>query len=242
MFTPSTIDTAILNKLRSYYPAFNSMPDSELWRQFVNLWNKLMASLCWDDNESNSLLESTRTIYIDLNPVTNCNMAEIFLKHNPIKSITSIDLIVYSKLGKEIINIPYPEKYWIEGTNEIVIYIDNITSINICKCDRLQIKAVYVAGYSEIPEAFYTVLGLILANAICSVNDCIDQECSSKDRLAANAVLSRRTIENDTWEWDIPNNILQDYYDKAEKNNMLSMLGNYSNCINKLSFATGSYY
>jgi len=240
MFDPTTINAAILQKLRDYYPSFNSVSDADLWVAFVNTWNRLMARLCWNDKTCVSMLTNPRVLFVRVNP-EGCRVVEIEMQHSEITSVESAEITTYSKTGKTKIMLENLADYWVEGTKMLRIYLSREDQKCLCRCDESYIKINYTAGYKEIPDCFYTAIGLILGNAMCKLNNCADQDCQNTDQVAMNAVLTQRDIDGERWVFEVPNNFIQDALDQGEVNGILNLLDNYSNCINKLTFSAGAY-
>jgi len=241
MFTPGTPDTDITDKLKEYCPALSAYTDEELWVKFVNIWNKLMVLLCWNDTVCNSMLVNDRTFLVKVN-VDRRGVQEIDLPHNQINSISTVTFQVYSVDGLEEEVITDPEKYWVQDTNTYRFYLSSKVVGDICisKCEDAYLKFEYNAGYDDIPECFYSVLCVIIGNALCQYNDCGGATCNTVDRLAMNAILTQHVIEGEEWKWDVPNSIVQDTLDTAMKDGLLSALFTYSNCTNKINFNAGA--
>lgn len=237
---PSAINAEILTKIRLYYPTFENLTDQELWTAFVNSWNLLMSRLCWSDRSGGSLLIQERTMTEAISPV-DCKVIEFYLKHSAVTSIEGAEIVMYKKDGKETLVLENIEDYYIPELNIIRYFLSNQDSYNVCRCEQAIFNIRYMAGYQAIPEEMYTVIGIIIGNSLCKLNNCTDTECSNTDAMAMNAVLKAREIDGERWEYSIPNNIVQDSFDQGERAGIMSALGDYSNCINTLTFNAGAY-
>lgn len=232
----TTPDPTILEKLRSYCPAFVSVDDTVLWTNFVNTWNLFMSLLCWGDSECNSLLEGERVIFEEINRDC-CDNVEIYLKHSPIVSVDEGILSIYVCNEIEQHTIDNISNNLLDGTNELYIHLTLEQRRRIHNCSRAILKITYTAGYSEIPECLYSAICLAIGNAIVRRNGITDT-CDALELQAVNARLKRREIDGETWDWVTPNDLLQNTLDGLESGGILSTLGEYSNCINKLNFST----
>lgn len=236
MFTPNTVDQAILDKLREYLPGLSGMTDAQLWLSFVNAWNKLMAILCWNDGECNSLISAQRNLKVKLED--KCFPIEVPLYHTNVTDIESAVIKWLTDTGfqqqavsGDLMNFFDGEKLYITPSSSLQVAINSCSGV-------VNIEVTYTAGYAEIPECFYTALSEIIGISLCQQNNCFEntEDCYALDRKALNAVLTERTIGDETWKWETPNNFLVDTISNLQSKGSLKLLGQFSNCVNKLNF------
>ena len=239
MFTPDTIDEEVLNRLRAYYPGLAEMSDEALWVAFVKLWDKLMAMLCWSDASCNSLLDAERVMKVDL--MRACFPLEILLNHKFVTSMVSVVIKWLTSSGFESITLPTDtlDNYLNGNTFYLILNQSQLSSINSCHKSYLTAELTYNAGLEEIPECFYSAIADALTISLCQQNNCFEggEDCYALDRMALNARLKKRTIGDESWEWEVPNDDLINTIASMSSNGLLRILGQYNNCFNKIHFA-----
>src|SRR5690606_23982540 len=130
MFTPTTPDPNILSKLRSYYPGLSSMDDDLLWIKFIKVWDKLMALLCWNDGECNSLLENEREIIVKLEQF--CGTVEINLKHKNVTVINSVFFKWLTSSGFQTLEVENADNFRDENKLYLILNPVQLKQLNTC--------------------------------------------------------------------------------------------------------------
>lgn len=237
MFDPNTPDEDVLEKLRTYYPGLAAMEDQALWIAFIKIWDKLMALLCWSDGECNSLLTDERIQIVDL--VDECFPLRIKFAHKNVTSVTSATIKWLTPTGFDSLVLANPDSFRNRDSFFLVLTPQQLAQIGTCDDAYFNIEIVYEAGWDDIPECFFSAIADSLALSLCQQNDCFGEteDCYALDRLAVNARLKSRTIGDEKWDWEVPNNTLMNTISDLQTKGMLSILGQYNNCFRKINFA-----
>jgi hypothetical protein len=165
---------------------------------------------------------------------------EVHLQHAPIVSIEEAYIKVYNSEGFEQISLGDISDFLLENSNELLLFLSRDIQSKICNCEQARLTIKYTAGYELIPDCFYTTIVALIERALRQRNDCGEGECDFNDSEAFNAYLKTRLIDGESWEWAVPNNILEDSFAGLDKLGYLGILNQYSNCLNKITISTGS--
>lgn len=240
MFLPETIDDTILARLADYYPAFGEVEQLDLWLAFIKAWNQINALLCWSGDECSDLIQSERVVFKELN-IDWKGQQIIKLPHKKIISIDSVEIQLFTAGGNQVIEIENPQSFYIEAINSWQLFL-NRKDLNSCqRCiGEAFIKITYTAGYEDIPECFFSAISQIIAQAWCDKN-CLELGCKSTDRLGVNAALKEKWVGDRKWVWDLGDREMEKAINNLQTQGLLSQIGQFSNCINKISFTVGAF-
>lgn len=238
MYTPNDADNNVIEQLRAYLPSAAQASNDILWVGFVNVWNKLMALLCWNDTSTKSLLKGN-VIFSYVFEIYE-NPTRINLGHNPVIDIVSTKIRTFDSGGFNEYSVANPERFLIPNTNLYNLHLDRIL-LQKCINREVQAEIEYIAGYDEIPEELYTAITDIMFFSAGIQNCTDDDKAGAKacvgSKPAMNAYLKSKNIPDYSWTWEIPNHVVQDTLDNLYSEGNLSLIfGKYSNCINKLDF------
>lgn len=238
MFTPTTIEQPVIDKLVTYFPNPKDIHNDILWKNFVNTWNRLMALLCWNDTSTKSLLEGT-VKFSYVNEIYE-NPTQIVLAHNKIKEVTSVKVRTFDGGGFNEFSIANPNNFLIPNTGLYNLFFNNV-QLGVCRGREVQVELDYVAGYAQIPEELFTAIADIIFYGAgvggCNKDDSEGAKQCVGNKPAMNAYLKSKSIPDYSWTWEIPNHIVQDVMDTMSSKGLLAIIfENYSNCISRLDF------
>lgn len=245
----SYIDTWVvdtLTNLRKYCKCFADTPDNELWQLLYNVIGKISNRNCWAKKACDTFLLSDRTenITFNIDECKDCNnIIKTALGYDEVDTITSASILVLNNDGTQSTYIiSSPQSHYIAIKNEFRFNLDTdvtdslgntvkLSSIDWGCCEPEFILILnYTAGYRTIPDCLWEAICKIMQYAILANNNCSTENCATMDRIAFNAYVTQQSIKDSSWNWQVPDNKLEDIISSIYSDGINSSIFCVSNC------------
>ena len=238
----------LISKLKDYCKCIPAgTTDETIWKgglfQIMILFSNFLR---WNDGKCNDMLSRTRRYKKET--TFDCCMNGIELPHNEITEITSFNIFKVTECEEIQYKVLTPifscltDKVRLCKDTELLSECLECTKFgdvwNCCKCrcrcePKWYVDIEYLAGYEEIPECLIPLICELYSYIQLMNNKCLDQ-CATSENVSYNAVLKSLNVGDRNWEWNVPNNLVEDAFASFVSKGLFSVLSNYSNKIPKV--------